>query len=77
MFATLAKGPRYLEMAEGYVLKVALDANNEICGYQYVNLGKMMEAIKKGTDPKVAYESCIGTYGRFANAAKYIDPRKE
>ena len=77
MFATLAKGPRYLEMAEGYVLKVALDANNEICGYQYVNLGKMMEAIKKGTDPKAAYESCIGTYGRFANAAKYIDPRKE
>lgn len=77
MFATLAKGPRYLEMAEGYVLKVALDNNNEICGYQYVNLGKMMEAIKKGTDPKTAYESCIGTYGRWENAAKYIDPRKE
>ena len=77
MFATLAKGPRYLEMAEGYVLKVALDNNNEICGYQYVNLGKMMEAIKKGVDPKEAYESCIGTYGRYANAPKYIDPRKE
>ena len=77
MFATLAKGPRYLEMAEGYVLKVALDQNNEICGYQYVHLGKMMEAIKKGVDPKTAYESCIGTYGRFENASKYIDPRKE
>ena len=77
MFATLTKGPRYLEMAEGYVLKCALDENNEICGYQYVNLGKMMEAIKKGEDPKVAYEKCIGKYGRFDNAAKYIDPRKE
>lgn len=56
MFATLAKGPRYLEMAEGYVLKVGLDANNEIIGYQYVNLGKMMEAIKAGVEPKEAYE---------------------
>lgn len=77
MFGTLAKGPRYLEMAEGYVLKCALDENKEICGYQYVNLGKMMEAIKKGEDPKVAYEKCIGKYGRFDNAASYIDPRKE
>ncbi len=77
MFGTLAKGPRYLEMAEGYVLKCALDENNEICGYQYVNLGKMMEAIKKGEDPKTAYEKCIGKYGRFDNAVKYIDPRKE
>ena len=77
MFATKLKGPRYLEMAEGYVLKVALDDNDEICGYQYVNLGKMMDAIKKGVDPKVAYESCIGKYGRFDDAPKHIDPRKE
>lgn len=77
MFATLAKGPRYLEMAEGYVLKVGLDANNEIIGYQYVNLGKMMEAIKAGVEPKEAYEKCIGKYGRFDSAVKYIDPRKE
>ena len=77
MFATKVKGPRYLEMAEGYVLKVALDNNDEICGYQYVNLGKMMDAIKKGVDPKEAYEKNIGTYGRFADAVKYIDPREE
>lgn len=77
MFATLAKGPRYLEMAEGYVLKVGLDANNEIIGYQYVNLGKMMEAIKAGVEPKEAYDKCIGKYGRFDSAVKYIDPRKE
>ena len=37
----------------------------------------MMEAIKKGMDPKEAYEKNIGTYGRFAEAAKVIDPRKE
>ncbi|MDO4575870.1 MAG: hypothetical protein Q4D98_11725 [Planctomycetia bacterium] len=77
MYGTRAKGSRYLEMAEGYVLKIALDADNEIIGYQFVNLGKMMDAIKKGTDAKEAFEKNIGTYGRFADAVKYIDPRKE
>ena len=77
MYATKLKGPRYLEMAEGYVLKVALDDNNEICGYQFVHLGKMMEKIKKGVDAKEAYESSIGTYGRFDGAKAYIDPRED
>ena len=77
MYGTKAKGPRYLEMAEGYVLKVGLDEGGEIIGYQFVNLGKMMDAIKKGMDPKEAYEKNIGTYGRFAQAAKVIDPRVE
>ena len=77
MFGTKAKGVRYLEMAEGYVLNVGLDENNEIIGYKFVNLGKMMDAIKKGMDPREAYEKNIGTYGRFADAVKVIDPRKE
>ena len=77
MYGTEAKGPRYLEMAEGYVLKIGLDANNEIIGYQFVSLGKMMDAIKKGEDPKVAYEKNISKYGRFDEAVKVIDPRKE
>ena len=76
MFATSAKGPRYLEMAEGYVLAIALDEGDEIIGYKFVSLGKMMDAIKKGMDPKEAYEKNIGTYGRFDQAAKVIDPRK-
>ena len=77
MYGSLLKGPRYLEMAEGYVMKIALDESDEICGYQFCHLGKMMEAIKKGTDPKEAYEKNVGTYGRFANAAKYLDPRHQ
>ncbi|MDO5308007.1 MAG: hypothetical protein Q4G03_00710 [Planctomycetia bacterium] len=77
MYATLKKGPRYLEMAEGYVLEIGLDADNEIIGYKFVSLGKMMEAIKKGVDPKEAYESNIKTYGRFDEAVKKIDPRLE
>jgi len=77
MFATNAKGVRYLEMAEGYVLSLGLDENNEVIGYKFVNLGKMMEAIRDGKDPKEAYEANIKTYGRYADAVKYIDPRKE
>ena len=77
MFATKVKGVRYMEMAEGYILKVALDADNECIGYQFVHLGKMMDMIRKGADPKDAYEKNIGTYGRFADAVKYIDPREE
>ncbi len=77
MFGTKAKGVRYLEMAEGYVLNIALDENNEVIGYKFVNLGKMMDAIKAGKDPKEAYESNIKTYGRYDGAAKYIDPRHE
>ena len=76
-YATKAKGPRYLELAEGYITKIALDANDEIIGYEYVNMGKFMDAVKKGTNPEEALKAEIKTYGRFKDAAKYIDPRKE
>lgn len=77
IFSTNAKGVRYLEMAEGYILKVAVDENNEAIGYQFVKIGKMLEDIRHGTDPKTAFENNVGTYGRFDGAAKYIDPREE
>lgn len=75
MYSTKEKGVRFLEMAEGYVLAEGLDKNGEVIGYKFVHLGKMMEAIKKGEDPKTAYEKNIGTYGRFAEAETVIDPR--
>ncbi len=75
MYGTLEKGPRFLEMAEGYVLNIALDEGNEIIGYRFVNLGKMMDAIKKGASPNEAFEKNIGTYGRYNEAARVIDPR--
>ena len=80
MYGTLEKGPRYLEMAEGYVLQLALDKDSQICGYQFLSLGKMMDAIKKGMSPNEAYEKNIGTYGRFKaedGAVAWIDPRKQ
>ncbi len=77
MYGTLAKGPRYLEMAEGYVKGVALDKDNQIIGYQFVQLGRMMEMIKKGTPADEALEKATGTYGRFDEAVRVIDPREE
>lgn len=77
MFSTKAKGVRYLEMAEGYVLKIALDENDEVIGYQFLRVGKMLEDIRHGKDVKEAYDANIGVYGRFDGAAKYIDPREE
>ena len=77
MYGTKLKGPRYLEMTEGYVTGIALDENDEIIGYQYVSLGKMTDFIKKGDDPNTAYEKAKGEYGRIKDAKKIIDPRKE
>lgn len=77
MFGTVAKGTRYLEMAEGYCTRMALDENDEVIGYEFIHLGKMMDMIKKGVDANEALEKAKGSYGRFAEAAKYIDPRKE
>ncbi len=77
MYGTLEKGPRYLEMTEGYVTGIALDDNSEIIGYQYVNFGKMMEFIKAGDDADTVLKKASGQYGRVADAVKIIDPRKE
>ena len=77
MFATKAKGPRYLEMAEGYVTRVALNKEDEIVGYEFISLGKMMDFIKKGDEPAEAIKKATGHYGQWDTAAKYIDPRQE
>lgn len=80
MYGTALKGVRYLEMAEGYVTRLALDKDNQVIGYEFVSLGKMTDFIKKGLEPNEAWTKSMGHYGRFAEeqgAVKYIDPRKE
>ena len=80
MYGTVAKGVRYLEMAEGYATRMALDENDQVIGYEFVNLGKMTDFIKKGDDPTTAYNKSMGHYGRFSKedgAVKFIDPRKD
>ena len=77
MYGTLAKGPRYLEMTDGYVTGIALNEEDEIIGYKFVNFGKMMDFIKGGMTPNEAFEKAQGQYGRVADAVKVIDPRKQ
>ncbi len=74
---TIFSTGRYLEMAEGYIMSVAVDENGEAIGYKFCKLGKMMEDIRHGVAPAEAFEKNVGTYGRYANAPKYIDPREE
>lgn len=77
MFGTKAKGVRYLEMAEGYCTRMALDTDDEVIGYEFIHMGKFMDFVKKGINATEALEKAKSTYGRFAEAAKYIDPREE
>ena len=76
-YGTKETGPRYLELTDGYITDLALDENDEIIGYKYVNFGKMMDFIKKGDDAATALEKASGKYGRVADAVRFIDPRKE
>ena len=77
LYGTLAKGPRYLEIAEGYISKLALSDDDEIIGYEFINLGRMMEMIESGTDAGEALIKATGRYGRFDDAKKIINPRHE
>ena len=77
IYSTNLKGPRYLNLAEGYIVELGLDKDDQIIGYKYVHLGKMMDNIKKGIDPKEAIEKATGTYGRFDEATKFVDPRED
>lgn len=76
-YSTKLKGPRYLNLAEGYITRQALDENDEIIGYEYINMGVFMENVKKGVDPAEALEKAKKTYGRFADGVKFLDPRHE
>ncbi|UJF16869.1 iron-sulfur cluster assembly scaffold protein [Vibrio sp. SS-MA-C1-2] len=76
-YGTNAKGVRYLEMAEGYVLELALDSQDEVIGYKFVNIGKMMDFINAGKDAVEAMNEATGTYGRYAEAVRVINPRHQ
>lgn len=76
-YGTLEKGPRYLELTEGYIQKLALNEDDRIIGYQFIHLGKMMEMISEGMSANEALEKATGQYGRYAEGVRFIDPRKE
>ena len=68
-------GTRYLNLAEGYITKEALDENGEIIGYEYVAIPSMMKMIREGEDPAEALKKATKTYGRYSEGKTFIDPR--
>ncbi|MFR6500749.1 MAG: iron-sulfur cluster assembly scaffold protein [Collinsella sp.] len=72
-----SKGARYLELAQGYVTRMALNDKNEIIAFEFLNLGKFTDAVKAGKTPEEAIAGAMGHYGQWENAAKYIDPRTD
>ncbi|WP_311489995.1 hypothetical protein [uncultured Alloprevotella sp.] len=80
LYGTKVKGTRYLQLTEGYITKMFLDKDDQVCGYEFVHMGKFMDAIKKGVDANEALKSVTGCYGRTTEeqgAVKSIDPRKD
>ena len=80
MFATRKTGPRYLEMTEGYVESMAVDKDNQVIGYNCINFGKLMDALKAGKPANEAIEGARTHYGRVTadqGMVRLIDPRKE
>ena len=70
------KGPRYLNLAEGYITKEGLDENGEVIGYEYVAIGSLMKSLREDVEPQEAIKKATKTYGRFADAVTIIDPRR-
>lgn len=70
-------GVRYLELAEGMITKLGLDKNQEIIGYEYVSTPLLVKLLEEGEDSKTAMQKSKKTYGRYAEAVKFINPRGE
>lgn len=77
IFSTEKTGVRYLNLTEGYITKMALDENDEVIGYEYVNLGLLLRNMQseENLTCKQAMEKSIKTYGRFNEGKKFVNPR--
>ncbi len=79
IFSTEKTGVRYLNLTEGYITKMALDENDEVIGYEYVNLGLLLKNMQSDENLtcKEALQKSTKVYGRFNDANKIINPRGE
>lgn len=77
IYSSEEHGTRYFNLAEGRITKLGVDDNNEIIGFEYVNLNKLLELLKAGENGQEALAKTTKTYGRFDESTKTIDPIKE
>lgn len=69
-------GVKYLNTAEGYISKLALDENKEIIGFEYINTSRLIKLLQNGTNGNDALKQSTNHYGRYDDAISYIDPRE-
>ena len=62
-------------MTEGYCTRMALDADDQVIGYEFVSLGKMTDFIKKGMEPNEAYEEVHGYIRQIQRSGQVHRPR--
>lgn len=77
IYANEKIGVRYYNTTEGYIVKLALDANDEIIGYQYVNLPRLLVNLRNGMTSQDALDKSSGTYGRFEDGVRFVDTMEE
>ena len=75
-YSSKGHGPRYLNLAEGYITKQALDQNGEIIGYEYVSTGSLMKSLREGVSAEEALKKATKTYGRYSEGVSFVDPRE-
>lgn len=77
IYSNSITGVRYLSTTDGLTTRLALDENDEIIGYEYVNTAKLLKELRNGATAEEAMKNCCKTYGRFNDGVKFIDPREE
>jgi NifU-like protein involved in Fe-S cluster formation len=77
IFSTAETGVRSLERAEGFIGKMAFDKNDEVIGYEYIQVGKMLELIENGMSADDALKKTTLSYGRFGEGVKFVNPRRQ
>lgn len=66
---------KILETADGYILDIALDENQHVIGYKYLNVGKMMQDFQMGMT--IDFNNYIKTYARYSEGVNFINPREK
>lgn len=76
IYSSENSGVKYLNTAEGYISKLALDKNKEIIGFEYINTTLLIKSLQNGVNGEQALKNATKQYGRYLDAVSYIDPRK-
>lgn len=61
--------PNIYQTTEGYVMQLALDEFDNVIGYKYLSVGKLLKDLQKGAIG--SFEHYCSTYGRFSEGVNF------